>query len=81
MTNHLHLLLHRRSKKKIPRQIAMYLCAIYCSSKVSLSEIGKLFSVSLSGLTRGEDRVKVRISQGKDKELIEAINKIKKLIA
>jgi len=71
-------ILERRSKEKIPRQIAMYLCAAYCSSRVSLSNLGKLFSVSLSGIAIARDRVKKRIAAGMDKELIKAVNDIKK---
>ncbi len=71
-------ILRRRSKAKVPRQIAMYLCAIYCASRVSMGDLGNLFSVSLSGITIARDRVKRKIAQGADKELIKAVNDIKK---
>ena len=71
-------ILQRRSKEKMPRQIAMYLCAVYCCSRVSMSDLGKLFSVSLSGITIARDRIKKKISTKKNKVLIKAVNDIKK---
>ena len=47
---------------------------------MSLTDIGKLFSVSLSLLTRSRDRVKQRI-ETKDKDTLVIIEKIKKSIA
>ena len=70
----------RKSTEKLPRQIAMYLCALYCNSRISLTDIGKLFSVSLSGLTRSRDRIKYKIETGNN-ELKEIISTIKKSIA
>ena len=71
-------ILRRRSKEKLPRQVAMYLCTIYCTSRVSMSDFGKLFSVSLSGVSIARDRVKKKIEKGTDKEFIKVVNDIKK---
>ena len=71
-------ILQRRSKKKMARQIAMYLCTVYCSSRVSMSNLGKLFSVSLSGITIARDRVKKKMLTESDKEVIKVVNDIKK---
>jgi len=70
-------ILQRRSKEKMPRQIAMYLCAVYCCSRVSMNDLGKLFSVSLSGITIARDRIREKMSTEKDKVLIKAVNEIK----
>lgn len=67
-------ILQRRSTAKIPRKIAMYLCAVYCNSRVSLTDMGNMFSVSVSGLTIIRDRVK------QNKNLTTKITEIKKLI-
>ena len=74
------IILQRKSPEKLARKIAMHLCAIYCCSRVSLTNIGKIFSVSLSGLTRSRDRVKQAI-ESKNKKLTVIINKLKKSIA
>ena len=73
-------ILQRRSREKIARKIAMYLCTVYCTSRVSLSNLGKLFSVSLSGISIAKGRVKEKISTEKDKVFIETINEITKSI-
>jgi hypothetical protein len=70
----------RKSTEKLSRQIAMYLCSLYCNSRISLTDIGKHFSVSLSGLTRSRDSVKDKIEIG-NTELKEIISIIKKSIA
>jgi len=74
-------ILQRRSREKIPREIAMYLCTIYCTSRVSLNNLGKLFSVSVSGIARTRDRVKEKISTKKNQILMKAIDEIKKSTA
>ena len=73
-------ILRRRSQEKIARAVVIYLCSIYCNSRMTLTEIGKIFSLSLSGLTRTRDRVKEKLVVG-DKELVKIISKIKKSIA
>ena len=67
-------LLRRKSNQKISRQVAMYLCTIYCNSRVSMSDLGKLFS--LSGVAIARNRVKRKRKE--DKELTKAVNDIRK---
>ena len=45
-----------------------------------MRDLGNLFSVSLSGIAIARDRVKKKIAKGTDKELIKAVNDIKKSI-
>ena len=59
----------------------MYLCTIYCTSRVPLSNLGKLFSVSVSGIARTRDRVKEKMSTKKNQTLMKAIDEIKKSTA
>ena len=70
----------RRSKAKEARRIAMYMCATYANSYMTLTQIGRLFSVSISGLTRTRDRVKDKIKKEKS-GISRKIEEIKKLIA
>ena len=72
--------LKRRGKAKEERKIAMYMCARYSISCMTLTEIGKLFSVSISGLTRARDRVGEKIEDN-ESEISKKIEEIKKSIA
>ena len=58
-------LLSRRSPSRDARRLLMYCACIYCCSMKSLSEIATSFGVSVSGLTRARDRVKVSIAEDK----------------
>ncbi len=73
-------ILARRSKAKEERRIAMYMCATYSNSRMTLTKIGKLFSVAISGLTRTRDRVREKIEEG-ESEISRKIEEIKKSIA
>ena len=73
------MVLKRKSTEKQARKIAMFLCSIYCNSRMSLTDLGKLFSVSLSGLTRTRDRVKQELEDN-NKELVKLIKKLIKKI-
>ncbi len=67
-------LLQRRSPEKLPRQIAMYLCAKYCTSKVSLSDIGKLFSISISGIAIARDRMNKEMGKEEKQNIKKDVN-------
>ena len=71
-------ILRRKSQEKTARAVAIYLSSIYCNSRMTLTEIGEIFSLSLSGLTRTRDRVRDKLISG-DKELTRDISKIKKI--
>ena len=73
-------MLKRKSTEKLARRIAMFLCSAYCNSRLSLTDIGKLFSVSLSGLTSTRDIVKQELEEN-NKELIAVVEEIKKSIS
>ncbi len=66
----------RKGKHRQARKVAMFLCCKHSVSKYSLTDIGKLFSVSISGLTKMRDIVK----QLKDKEIKEKIIEIENKI-
>ncbi len=68
--------LARRGKHRQARKVAMFLCCKYCVSRYSLTEIGRLFSVSISGLTKMRDIVK----HTDDQLLIEKIHEVESKI-
>lgn len=72
-------ILSRKGGQRVARKLAMYACCCYCTSNTSLTDIGKLFGVTLSGLTRTRDRVAESID--KDKELKKCFADFKKSIA
>jgi putative transposase len=72
-------ILSRKGGQRVSRKLAMYLCCNYCTSHTTLTEIGKLFGVTLSGLTRTRDRVTQLLA--KDKGIKKYIIEIKKSIA
>ena len=69
-------ILLRRGRPSSVRGLAIYLCCKYCTSHTPLTDIAKIFNISISGLIRSRDRVK-----NKNKEIIEIIKKIEKSIA
>jgi REP-associated tyrosine transposase len=50
-------LLQRKGSHREARKLATYLCCKHCTSHTSLTGMGKLFGISLSGLTRSRDKV------------------------
>ncbi len=72
-------LLQKRSTLRIARKLAMYLCCQHCLGHTSLTDLGHLFNVSLSGLTRSRDRLD--ISRKNNKDICKEINEIEKSIA
>ena len=50
-------ILRRRQGCRLPRRIGMYCVCRYCRHQRSLTELAREFGVSVSGLTRGRDRV------------------------
>ena len=67
--------LARKGKHRQARKVAMFLCCQHCVSKYSLTEIGKRFSVSISGLTK-RDMVKY----SDDQILIKKISEVEAII-
>jgi REP-associated tyrosine transposase len=72
-------ILLRRGLPRLARSLAIYLCCQYCTNHTSLTNIGKIFNISLSGLTRSRDRIKDQKQQ--NMELAETIKRIEKSIA
>jgi REP element-mobilizing transposase RayT len=57
-------LLHPHSKNNHPRQILLYLAAIYCRGRHTLSEMAeRLGPISLSGLGSARERIKVHLQK------------------
>jgi len=71
-------ILSRKGGRRLSRKVAVYMCCCYCTSHTSLTDIGKLFGVTLSGLTRTRDRVISKIET--DKGLADCVKNIKKSI-
>jgi hypothetical protein len=57
-------LLHPHGKNNHPRQLLLYLAAIYCRDRHTLSEMAELLGpISLSGLGNARERVKSQLRE------------------
>ncbi len=56
-------ILQRRRGCRLPRRIGMFCVCRYCRHQRSLTELAGEFGVSVSGLTRGRDRVAAALAE------------------
>jgi len=56
-------ILQRRQGCRLPRRIGMFCVCRYCRHRRSLTELAQEFGVSVSGLTRGRDRVAAALAE------------------
>ena len=69
-------IIKRRSVERESRRILLYCLSKYCRSHMSLTDIAENCSISLSGLTRTQDRIKRAAKNDKSVRLIlDAIEK------
>lgn len=69
--------LARKGKHRQARKAAMFLCCQHCLGKHSLTALSEMFSVSISGLTKMREIVKLSDDEDLKRKMTEVENKIR----